>query len=1225
MTSDIDSPDPFEDNYEYSHGGRNFGNPLINAAMHGLFGRNLMPEPRNGQDMYDSLIQRERSQHFMNLQSSGFSNNMLNQSLGLSGPAATMVGRFAGSPDGGLARMLSPMVGGNPMAASMQTYASLSGASTMGAFGRLHSASESESQEVMNSLADNFYKTQRYEGRGGIAEELQQDSNKFLKGLIDKNDKASVKHLEDSGLSFQKNSQGLIADPEGLKRDVDKMDVTSGFEEGKAEEIRKAQVTAGLGRDMSRLVNETDEEVKKALEERMQKIFKATGVAIKDMVGGQPSSPEKQAARKELAADVFKALDAAAAAPDVEKGKHTEDIKRQFRDMGASEGMLQKLTKDDGSIDRVAATKLAQDFADGRTDLADVESVEATRARNAKYDKAVNKKLMLRNFEIATGEYEADDSDKSREGKEKYEKGKEQHDGFKSDAFNKLKADVQKNLGITEAEFDEKYMTADKVGGTGPFNTGGERKLLEAKLRDDIEKSTQLSSTEQAVTQKDQFGAAGFRRKGINFENTRGFKLEDFTSGFAKATELRMLGDTRGQSPAEAMGNFSKNAGGVMAAARSIFGNRSGGELIQKTSDLMGLTSVNLSTPKGAEEAEDMLRKVKSTARVAGLSVKHMLGMIEATRELARSNPQLQHMNQGSLTNLAMHSAMNATSAGSQMNSTDFRNAGGQQGIQADETRSSLAFSQSGMGRLMTVALGQAKANGRYKEMLELVKSGKFTERNLANGGYAEIAKVAGMTTGGLSYLANDPAAAQRYSKDKDVSDPVTTFGADASTMGTINHTVARGIFKKSGMEKELQALYAKSKKEGMSDEDFESKYIDPNLTHEQRATFQTHKVKFFRGMREAAMPTAVKEALTKIRDADVQASKETSKKFEGRTGSLASQAITAVMSGGGMDNIAEALVGMFATKGDTSESKSRSEKAQKSAKGLYDSLKEKGMSERERLQTIDEKSGEDKKSNLERLNDVIDVQRQQALETGDTERASALGNVTKKDLLSLQAVTAGSAEEAAGRLKYLQGQGAKRALTDNEQAELAGYATASKLTGGFKDEAAYQAVKKGNLKDILGGVLKGGQASAEAEQKKITDKSLYKTLDTQLNDLAKSTDPAMAEDKKDVQVVQDYYASRGGAEQMAKDLNKGEGFFKDKDVQDKYRKNVVGSAVAVTEDLIAKKDEIAKGSGSKAPAEDAAHAAFSKAIQPILDALTGQNSLKEAIKALATALGAKG
>lgn len=1388
MDRDIDSPDPFEDNYEYSHMGRNFGHPAANMLMHGLFGKNLMPQPRDGQDMYDALIQRERSQHFMNLQSSSFSNNMLNQSLGISGPAAAIVGRMAGSPEGGLARMMSPMLGGNPMAASMQTYAGLSGASTMGAFGRSHSVSEEESQGVMNSLANNFYKTQRFEGKGGIAEELQESNSKFLNSLVDKNDKASVKHLKDSGIQFEETKEGKIKDPEGLKKQISGMDVTSGFQAGKAEEIQKAQITAGLGRDMSRMLSETDAEVKKALEERMEKIFKATGTTVSNEVKSAPSREESSAARKDLASNIFKALDELDVAPQEEEQKKTakikqqfrdlgvsetslasldgaegelsraaaqqlasdlvsgkeaispeaqdklqnesfsafktsresaltrlqsgvtealgitgeefekqyidrdtspanydgkllqtgklqrsfeaankvgelqaletdiaaanadysddtstrlassvskvmgdvnapptskedkqkkaEQVKQQFRDLGMSERMVQKLEKPDGDIDKDAARKMASDFAEGKTDFLDKESKESTQARDNIAVKRMRRQSMLENLDKATETY-VEDGDTSKEGKQKNKEKKEAFTARKQAAGGELQAQAISQLGITQSEFESKYM--------GKEHIWSDKVLLKDKLQKDIEKSTELSVPEKSRLEADQFGAAGFKRKGINFENTRGFKIEDFTSGFAKAAELRMLGDSRGKSPEEMMDKFSKNAGGVMAASRSLFGNKSGGELMQKASDLMGVTSVDMSSASGAKEVEDMLRKVKSTARVAGLSVKHMMGIIEATRDMARSNPQLQQMNQGSITNLAVASSMRAAAAGTQMSSEDFRNAGGGQGVMAGETKSSLTFAQSGMGRLQAVAMAQAISRGKGDEMEKLIKEGKFTPEALAKGGYAEIAKVAGVSTGSLSYMAGDPETAARAMKIKRVSDTVTGEGADQAVIGETTRMVSRGIFRKSGKEKDLQKLYAEEKAKGMTDEEFESKHIDPNLTTMQREMFQAHKTKFFRGLRESNMSAPVRDSLTKIRDADMKASADTSKRLEGKTGSIASQAISAFMNNEGMDNISEALVGIFATS-DKSPNKGLMEKAQKSAKGLYDSIRDKGKgSDKERMDRIDVKAAGEDKSDLDRINDVISAQKAQAVETGDKERAGQLQNITKQDVKDLQLASGvTNVEEAKTRLKELRTRETnKEKLTPVMLKQKKALEAREKL-GGFASQESFESINKATVAGIAGGLLAGGKASAEKTGLEERKTAMYKTMDEQLAELSKkeTEDPTLLK-KGDpsIKAATDYYKDKGGAKQLSEDLQKGKGFFANAETKDKYAKGSLGSIVSTTASAIATEETNAKGSASAAPAADAAFAGIKTALDSILTAITGQDSVKSAITTLADAI----
>jgi hypothetical protein len=1527
MERDLDSFDPFEDNYEYSHMGRNFGSAPINAIMHGLFPRHLLPKPRNGQDMYDSLIQRERSQHFMNLQSSSFSNNMLNQAMGISGPAAAMVGRMAGSPDGALARMLSPLIGGNPMAASMQTYASLSGASTMGAFGRLSSISEEETQKVMNALSNNFYKTQKFEGKGGIAEELNTKNQKFLNELIDKNDEDSIRHLRDSGIFPETEGKGKkekIKNPSELKRKIANLDFTSGFREGEAEEIQKAQITSGLGRDMARLLTETDDKVKAALEERMEKIFKATGVTISGHVKSAPSTAEKTAARRDLAADLFKSLDDLKAAPEKEKdeiskkvkqqfrdlgmteqaiskisddkgtvsfdaasklaedfvlrgddadknrntaarrerasaifkslealktapeeekeklsnevkqqfrelgiseqtvnkiaddkgtvsfenasklaedfvlrgapsadknaerreqaselfksiealktapeaekqkiseqvkqqflelgvkeqavnkiaddkgtvsfnaasklaedfvlrgsaannqdktaerreraselfksiealkaapeaekqkiseqvkqqfrdlgiretpikqltdGKGTvsvdaarnlaedfvmgrtpvsmaekaearkdlaselfksidalkaapaqdkskisDQIKQQFRDLGMSEQRIQKISDKDGIVSVDTARKLTEDFASGKTDFVEKESKESTMARDAVASKSVRKTKILNLINEASEQFQ-ESTDTSKDGEEKNKKAKEKFQADNKRAFKQLQSETMQALGINEDEYARRYLDKDK-------------NVMMDKLKSDVEKSTQLNSSESARLAADTFGASGFRRKGINFENTRGFNVEDFTSAFSKAADLRMLGDARGKSPEEMMDAFSKNAGGVMAAARSLFGNKSGGELMQNSRDLMGLTSMNLSTEDGAKDVEDMLRKVKSTARVAGLSVKHMLGIIEATRDLARSNPQLQNMNQGSLTNLAVASTMHAASAGARMSAADFTSAGGGQGIMAAESKSSLAFAQSSTGSLMAVALGQAKARGKEKEMLKLIDEGKFEASALARGSYSEIASVAGVTTGALTYMANDPAVAQRYFKDKSISDTVTGARGDKLIADTMTRVIARGVFGKSGQQEKLAELYKKSKEEGMTDSEFETKYIDPNLNTAQRAAFQTHKVKFFRQMRDKNLPEPVKNALTKIRDADMEASSRTSKAMEGKTGSLASQAISAILNNEGMDNIADAFVGMFATNGDA-RSKDLNQKAQDAAKGLYDSIRDKGKgSEKERLDRIDVKDSNGV-SDLDRLNSVIDAQKDQAMQTGDTERASKLQRLTKKDIVALQGSSGETTIEGAkARLKELKARADKgEVFTAEIQQQYETLQAQEKITGGFTNQQAYEAVSSKKLSGMLGGIMQGGKASAEKAAVEERKKVAYTTMESQLTELAK-TDQSFA-------AAQDYYKDKGGARQLAQDFQEGKGMFADKATREKYQRNGLSSIVDTTTSVIAEEEKRIKGSGEAPPAEDAATAGFKSALAPILEAIKGSDSLKVAIEKLTAAIGA--
>ena len=93
-----------------------------------------------------------------------------------------------------------------------------------------------------------------------------------------------------------------------------------------------------------------------------------------------------------------------------------------------------------------------------------------------------------------------------------------------------------------------------------------------------------------------------------------------------------MLGNQKGKGVAASAGEFAEAAGGAMSAARSVFGNLSGSELVGKISNVAG-SEADLGSTEGAGKVEDLLRKVNSTARTAGISIKTMLAIIDAGKQ----------------------------------------------------------------------------------------------------------------------------------------------------------------------------------------------------------------------------------------------------------------------------------------------------------------------------------------------------------------------------------------------------------------------------------------------------------------------------------------------------------------------------------------------------------------------------------------------------------------
>src|SRR4051812_1826521 len=105
--------------------GANTGNPIADMLGMLMMGHNLAPTPQGNQSVYDAYMIRERSRQFLNIQQQSFANNMLFKAAGINANsgAARFAGMAFGAPDGLANRLLSPLIGGNPVAAQMGLYA----------------------------------------------------------------------------------------------------------------------------------------------------------------------------------------------------------------------------------------------------------------------------------------------------------------------------------------------------------------------------------------------------------------------------------------------------------------------------------------------------------------------------------------------------------------------------------------------------------------------------------------------------------------------------------------------------------------------------------------------------------------------------------------------------------------------------------------------------------------------------------------------------------------------------------------------------------------------------------------------------------------------------------------------------------------------------------------------------------------------------------------------
>jgi hypothetical protein len=949
--ADPDNLDPYEMYSKFSHMGKNFGNPLINSLAMMAFGHNYMPDTEeSGQDMHEALIQRERSANFMNLQRSSFSNNALFQKMGISGNMATNV--MAGvmsSPDSAAAKMMSGVLGGNPMAASAKIYSGLTGANVMGAFGRTGNITAEETEGVMQALSKNFYTSQNYEGPEGIKEDIKRKSQKYITDLAERKGGTGLQELkEQTGIDLTGPDGKTLAS--NYKEKIAKFDITEGDDARKVRDSAsdKQTKTNAISNKISEATKEGDAKLKEKLEKSIE-----------------------------------------------------EDLKKNFKLAG--------------------------------------EEIEKQYKKNGKLD------------------------------------------------LDKLQKDAKESFGQTS-----------------PLE--GMRKENEAAK------------------------AAGSRITGFDFVKSRGFKLEDITAGFTKAAELRMLGDSRGATPAQAMDKFSKNAGGAMDAARGVFGNRSGGELMEKISQFAG-SNIDLSTKGGSAEVEGLLRKTNATARVAGVSIKTMLAIIDSAKQLADNNPALQHMSNAAAVETSLQAVKGAAQMGKMMTGTEFRQAGGTQGLASKGVQESQAFAQSELGQSTFALLAASKGTDAEDFIKDMVGSGKLTAQYLNSGGIGEIAKRMGKSEQEVINISQNRLLSESGSKDDEFA-KVVSQGAGKTGTESIFEFMSRygDEFSKEKLEKKYKEEYAAK---GKSVSDFKREVIMPKMGRSQQGMemYRTYELSLTKHMLESTLTPAEKEEMDKEIKLETIKSQEVAKENAGRNAPMITQIMQGIAAGDkrfdkyDINAAMEETSKIFATGGKKRDDTTA--KAMASAEDAGESLvKEISSNQRMPMQR-----------SAELLSKVMAGKKRELESQGDTEEAAKLDtNITEQDISELRKQGAAGKynnnNQAMSALERLEAK-PDNELTQPEREEKTKLQRLRK-TGILQNAEAYESLKKG---DTSGAIRTVGQAAVEANQKAKAKDDLVKN---QSPELQASMKEAADAGKK----IIDQTTKKGGIrnfeeENTAEDINK--------------------------------------------------------------------------------------
>ena len=119
-----------------------------------LFGKNRMPSPENGESILNSFERRDREYDANDIAARQLSNHPLLS--GIKDPATRIFGAsYLANPG----NKLNTLLGGDIGKASREMHLNLNDPSVLSNFGRLAPTSKEETNDVMNSLKSNIYKT----------------------------------------------------------------------------------------------------------------------------------------------------------------------------------------------------------------------------------------------------------------------------------------------------------------------------------------------------------------------------------------------------------------------------------------------------------------------------------------------------------------------------------------------------------------------------------------------------------------------------------------------------------------------------------------------------------------------------------------------------------------------------------------------------------------------------------------------------------------------------------------------------------------------------------------------------------------------------------------------------------------------------------------------------------------------------------------------------------
>lgn len=311
---------------------------------------------------------------------------------------------------------------------------------------------------------------------------------------------------------------------------------------------------------------------------------------------------------------------------------------------------------------------------------------------------------------------------------------------------------IQKAMinAFTDEKTKKALETAFAKGGSGKQLSEEVEKVLQIKKMNSLLGGTLASH----ITDQNNLGR--MRPTGINYQNTMGLNLEDFSGAFTTLATAKLFDKSTTHK------DFLRSApADLIDAAKGLFGNdKSGAEAMAELQEMLGVSFFNAGNLSESSKLTDSIRNLKALARNADISLEAMIGLVKDANRISSQIQGLQYLGGKENVRLVDDVVRRATAIAGAASNDYVRRQGGMPGVVAGQMEATFSAVSQPISRQVAALAYQFRDNAQAQQAIaQYIQSD-----NMHNaGGFSQLVRrlsgVTGMATSQLLQASQNTTA----------------------------------------------------------------------------------------------------------------------------------------------------------------------------------------------------------------------------------------------------------------------------------------------------------------------------------------------------------------------------------------------------------------------------------------------------------------------------------